>query len=118
MSAPHPWYGQSTAGDPAPHVTIDAKAQPAPRTPAERLLGGPPFAVFMRLFFVSLVVGALLMWLDIRPFEVFDALRRFVDRLWYFGWDSVRTVIDYVLAGALLVIPCWLLMRLMSYRGR
>ena len=118
MSAPHPWYGQSSTGEAAPHVTIDAQAQPAPRSAAERLLGGPPLAVFARLVFVSLIVGALLMWLDIRPFEVFDALRRFVDRLWYFGWDSVRAVIDYVIAGALLVIPCWLLMRLMSYRSR
>ena len=71
-----------------------------------------------RLFIVSLLVGAVLMWLDIRPFEVFDAITRFIDRLWFFGWDSVRTVGKYLAAGAILVIPCWLVLRLLNYRGR
>lgn len=116
MTTPHPWYRQPHAGDPLPGAGVEGSAAYAPRSAAERLLGGPPVAVFMRLLVVSLVVGALLMWLDIRPFEIFDALRRFADRLWYFGWDSVRTVIGYVVAGAVIVVPCWLLMRLMSYR--
>ena len=75
-----------------------------------------PLAVLARLVVISLFVGALLMWLDIRPFEVFDALRRFIDRLWYLGWDSIRAVLDYVVAGALIVVPIWFVMRLMSYR--
>ncbi|MCC0003528.1 MAG: hypothetical protein H6871_11470 [Methylobacteriaceae bacterium] len=33
----------------------------------QRFIGGPPVAVFLRLLFVSLVVGALLVWMDIRP---------------------------------------------------
>ena len=117
MTAPHPWYRSSMPSDPPSTMTGVAGPQPAPaRTPAERLLGVPPLAVLARLVVVSLFVGALLMWLDIRPFEVFDALRRFVDRLWYLGWDSIRTVLDYVVAGALIVIPCWFILRLISYR--
>lgn len=100
----------------------------APRSPADpadprpsalqRLLGGPPLAVFARLLFVSLLVGATLMWLDIRPFEVFTFLRRFIALVLDLGWDSFRAFGDYILAGAVLVVPVWLLMRLMSYRGR
>ena len=116
MTAPHPWYRQPADGAPLPPGGVGEPASYTSPSPVERVLGGPPVAVFMRLFVVSLIVGALLMWLDIRPFEVFDALRRFVDRLWYLGWDSIRSVIDYVIAGALLVVPCWLLLRLMSYR--
>lgn len=114
MTAPHSWYRQSANGEPLPGA--GGPASPAPASPVERVLGGPPLAVAVRLFVVSLIVGALLLWLDIRPIEVFDALRRFVDRLWFLGWDSIRSVIDYVIAGALLVVPCWLLLRLMSYR--
>lgn len=128
MTSPHPWYRASTTSDPLPGSGAGLgsgrgfDASPggpvgyAPRAVTERLLGGPPIAVFMRLLFVSLVVGALLMWLDIRPFEVFYALRRLVDRLWYLSWDSIRAVLDYVIAGALLVVPCWLVLRLLSYR--
>ena len=118
MTASHPWYRQSAPTEPLPGAGVGGPVPYTPVTPAERLLGGPPVAVFMRLLIVSLIVGALLMWLDIRPFEIFDALRRLVDRLWYLGWDSIRTVLNYLVAGALLVVPCWLVLRLMSYRGR
>lgn len=83
----------------------------------QRFIGGPPTAVLLRLLFVSLVVGALLVWLDIRPFEIFHALQRFVNRLWTMGWDAVREVAQYVLAGAVIVLPVWLLMRLFNMRG-
>ena len=83
----------------------------------QRFIGGAPTAVFLRLLFVSLVVGALLIWLDIRPFEIFNALQRFVNRLWMMGWDAVRDVAQYILAGAVIVIPVWFVMRLFSMRG-
>ena len=83
----------------------------------QRFIGGAPTAVFLRLRLVSLVVGALLVWLDIRPFEIFNALQRFVNRLWMMGWDAVRDVAQYILAGAVIVIPVWLVMRLFSMRG-
>ena len=118
MTAQHPWYRQASAAEPLPGANGPVAETFGPRTPVERLFGGPPLAVFARLVVVSLIVGAALMWLDIRPFEIFDALRRFVDRLWYLGWDSIRAVLDYLIAGALLVVPCWLILRLMSYRGR
>ncbi len=88
-----------------------------PETPLTRFLGGSPGAVFFRLLFVSLIVGALLMWLDIRPAEIFRALERLVNRLWALGFDAVREIASYVLAGAVLVVPVWLVMRLMNARG-
>ena len=117
MTAPHPWY-RSTQAQPLPGASVDHRGDFTPATPLERALGGPPIAVFTRLLVVSLVVGALLMWFDIRPFEIFDALRRLVDRLWYLGWDSVRTIVNYLAAGALIVVPCWLVLRLMNFRSR
>ena len=43
----------------------------------------------LRLLVVSLVVGALLMWLDIRPWEVLRAVERLFLRLWAMGFDAV-----------------------------
>lgn len=91
-------------------------AQPA--SGLTRFLGGSPVAVLMRLLLMSLVVGALLVWLDIHPFEIFRAFERLFQRLWYMGFDAVREVASYVIAGAMIVIPIWLLLRLMNMKNR
>ena len=82
-----------------------------------RFLGGSPAAVFMRLLFVSLIVGVFLMWLDIRPGEVIAAVERFIRRIWNLGFDSIREIVEYILAGAVIVLPIWLVIRLLNMRG-
>ncbi|MDE2362274.1 MAG: hypothetical protein KGM42_06310 [Hyphomicrobiales bacterium] len=72
--------------------------------------------MFLRLLFVSLVVGALLVWLNIHPYDVFFWIQRFFNRLWMLGWDAVREVAEYVLAGAAIVVPVWFVTRLISVR--
>jgi hypothetical protein len=88
-----------------------------PRNAATRFLGGSPVAVFFRLLFASMLVGALLVWLDISPFQIFDNLRRLVDYVWSLGFDAVREIGRYVAAGAIIVVPIWLILRLMSFRA-
>lgn len=83
----------------------------------QRFIGGAPAAVLLRLLFVSLIVGALLMWMDIRPMQILEGLQRFVRRLWLMGWDAVRDVVQYIVAGAVIVLPVWFVMRLLSMRG-
>ena len=58
----------------------------------ERFLGGSPAAVFVKLLFVSLVVGALLMWLDIRPADIFRGVQDFINRIYALGFGAVREV--------------------------
>jgi hypothetical protein len=82
-----------------------------------RFLGGSPGSVFLRLLFVSLIVGAFLMWLDIRPWDIFLGLKQLADRIWNLGFDAIREVADYILAGAVLVVPVWLVLRLMNMRN-
>jgi hypothetical protein len=98
---------------------VEAGASPwksQPDTPLTRFLGGSPLGVFWRLFFLSLIVGALLMWLDIRPYDIFEALVRFAHRIWALGFDAIRQVADYLLAGAVIVVPLWFISRLVSRR--
>jgi len=80
-----------------------------------RFLGGPPGAVVFRLIVVSLVVGALLMWLDIRPADIYFGLRNFFWRIWHMGFDAIHDIFAYIVAGALIVIPVWLALRLLSF---
>jgi hypothetical protein len=83
-----------------------------------RFFGGAPLAVVLRLLVVSLIVGALLMWLDIHPRDVIRGLETFFLRIWNMGFEAVRELAQYVFAGAVIVVPVWLVMRLLSVRGR
>lgn len=96
----------------------DTESQPmASRNAFENFLGGSPLYVAVRLFFVSLVVGALLMWLDLRPIDILRGVQAFFDRIYQLGFGAVKELASYVLAGAVFVVPAWLVLRLMSVGG-
>ena len=82
-----------------------------------RFLGGSPVAVLLKLVVVSLLVGVLLMWLNIRPLDVFRILSDLGERLWALGLDGLREFGTYIVAGGAIVVPLWLLSRVLSYRG-
>jgi hypothetical protein len=90
----------------------------ASKNAIEDFLGGSPLNVAVRLFFISLVVGALLMWLDLRPIDILRGVQDFIDRIYRLGFGAVRELVSYVLAGAVIVIPAWLVLRLMNMGGR
>lgn len=83
-----------------------------------RFFGGAPLGVFLRLLLVSLIVGAMLMWLDIHPSDILTAVQRFFYRLWNMGFAAISDILNYVIAGAVIVVPIWLVMRLLAMKGR
>ena len=93
-------------------------ARPMAENALTRFFGGAPLAVMLRLLLVSLLVGAMLVWLDISPTDIIYGLQRFVLRLWNMGFGAIRDVAQYIIAGAIIVIPVWLVMRLMAMKGR
>ena len=96
---------------------LAAARRPEP-SDLERFLGGTPLSVFVRLVFLSMIVGFFLVWLDIRPMDVLIGLRNIVERFWAAGFDAIRDIATYVLAGAAIVVPVWLALRLLNARGR
>jgi hypothetical protein len=102
-----------TQGGAAPQASLPQRSA---SSPLNRFLGGSPAAVFMKLIFVSLIVGALMMWLDLRPVDLVNSLMRLINRIWLLGFDAVREVADYILAGAMIVLPIWLITRLLNMR--
>jgi hypothetical protein len=97
---------------------LAAARQPAASNDLENFLGGSPKAVLVRLLIVSLIVGFFLVWLDIRPVDVLIGLRNIVQRFWEAGFDAVREIAEYVLAGAAIVVPLWIALRLLNMRSR
>ncbi len=82
----------------------------------ERFLGGSPLAVLVRLLFISLLVGAAMAFLGLSPRALYETAARFVRSLGDMGFGAVREVGQWVIAGALLVVPIWLLARLFAAR--
>ena len=96
----------------------------SPETPATnsyvtRFFGGPPLSVIFRLVLLSILIGVILEALGLDPWNVIDSLRSLILRIWDMGFDAVRWLWRYLLLGAALVVPIWLIMRLMgAARGR
>ena len=95
-------------------MTWNNDVTPIRPAPGHRLLGGPPLTVLARLVFASLLVGALLMWLDVEPLDLIRNAARVAERLWAMGFEAFGQAGHYILAGAVIVVPIWLVMRLLS----
>lgn len=107
--------GSNGAGAPS---GASQEPAPEPANALESFLGGSPAAVAMKLLLMSLVVGALMMWLEIRPADIVMGVANFFRRIYALGFGAVRELIDYVAAGAAIVLPVWLLLRLLNVSGR
>ena len=79
-----------------------------------RIFGGSPLAVLGRLIMVSILVGVILSVLGLDPFDIIHSIERLVRNIWNMGFDAVRWLWRYFLLGAVIVIPIWLIMRLVN----
>ena len=84
-----------------------------------RIFGGSPLAVVGRLMLVSILVGVVLTALGLDPFDIVRSIERLIRQMWNMGFDAIRWLWRYFLLGAVIVIPVWLIMRLINApRGR
>jgi hypothetical protein len=85
----------------------------------DRFFGGPPLMVILRLVLLCIVVGVVLRLFGLDPFNIWRSLEYFVRYVWNMGFDAVRWVWRYFLLGAVVVIPIWLIIRLLrAPKGR
>ena len=84
-----------------------------------RVFGGSPLAVLARLALVSILVGVILSALGLDPFDIVRSVERLIRHIWNMGFDAVRWLWRYFLLGAVIVIPIWIVVRLVNApRGR
>ena len=79
-----------------------------------RFLGGSPLAVLAKLILVSILIGVVLSALGLDPWDIVSSIRRLVRNIWDMGFDTVRWLWQYFLLGAVIVIPIWLIMRMLN----
>ena len=91
----------------------------ANNTAMTRWTGGSPASVLFRLILVSILVGVILSALGFDPWNIVESIRALFGRIWEMGFDAVRWLWRYFLLGAVIVIPIWIIMRLVNApRGR
>jgi hypothetical protein len=93
--------------------------RPGPPSALARFFGGPPLSVIFRLILLSVLIGVILKVMGLDPFNIIKSIRDLIQYVWDMGFDAVRWLWRYFLLGAVLVIPIWLIMRLLrAAKGR
>ena len=79
-----------------------------------RLFGGNPLGVILRLAVISIIVGIVMSALNIRPDKLIYHVRLIVGRLSELSLGFVEGAFGYLLLGAVIVVPIWIVVRLFS----
>jgi cytochrome bd-type quinol oxidase subunit 1 len=87
-------------------------SRPPSHSAMHRFFGGSPLGVLFRLALLSVLVGVVLEVVGINPWNIYESLRALYFRLWDLGFDVVHWLGRYFILGAALVLPVWLIMRL------
>jgi hypothetical protein len=86
----------------------------APTDSLSRFLGGTPLSVAVRLALLSVLVGVVLSAIGFDPWNIIESIRRLFIGIWNLGFDAINWVWRYFLLGAVIVVPIWLIARLMN----
>jgi hypothetical protein len=84
----------------------------------DRFFGGSPLWVAVRLILLSIVIGVLLTALGLDPWNIFESVERLIRWIYNLGWDAVTWLWRYFVLGAVLVVPIWLIVRLINTAKR
>ena len=79
-------------------------------------IGGSPLGVFLRLALLSILAGVLLSIIGITPRNFFFWLDQFARSIYDLGFGAIAWIVDYLLLGAMLVVPVWIVIRLLRAR--
>jgi hypothetical protein len=83
-----------------------------------RFLGDTPLRVAVRLLVLSFIVGLVLSALNIRPADILWWVRRTILNIYDMGFAFFADSLDYLIVGALIVVPLFILSRLFKLGGR
>lgn len=81
-----------------------------------RFLGDTPLRVLLKLIVVSLIVGIVMSAFGWAPYDIYYAIHDFILHIWDMGFAAIDRFLAYLLVGAVVVVPAFLLLRVLSYR--
>jgi hypothetical protein len=83
-----------------------------------QFLGDTPLRTAVKLAILSVIVGIIMAALNYTPIDLWYALRDFVRWLYDLGYEAFGRLGMYFVYGAMVVLPVFLLSRLLSSRRR
>jgi hypothetical protein len=81
-----------------------------------RFLGDTPGRTIVKLIVVCLIVGFVLAFFGYTPDNIVGSLRYHFLDLWYNGFEALGQIGNYLVLGAIVVVPVYIILRLMSFR--
>lgn len=90
--------------------------RPDPRSGLERFLGDRPMALFVRLLLISLFVGFLMTMFGFDAADLVRGATEAIRDVLRDGGGIFRQLGGYVMTGAAIVIPVWIVLRLLRAR--
>jgi len=81
-----------------------------------KFLGDSLGRTLVKLVIVSLIVGFVMKFFGWRPLDFLYGVRRFLTDLWHSGFAALGEFGDYLVLGASIVIPLFIILRLFNYR--
>ncbi len=82
----------------------------------DRFLGDSPLRVLIKLVVVSFLVGVVMHAFGWSPVDIAYGIRDFFLDIWNMGFRAIERFAGYLLLGAAIVVPAFILLRLLSYR--
>lgn len=83
-----------------------------------RFLGDSPLRVAIRLLILSFAVGFALDWLNLHPLQIYAWAEELAAYVWRMGFTLFDDVLGYFILGALIVVPLFLLSRVLRLGRR
>lgn len=81
-----------------------------------RFLGDSPLRVLLKLLVVSFLVGLVMAAFGWSPMDVLYGIQKFFIDIWNMGFRAIDRVLGYILLGAAIVVPAFIILRIASYR--
>lgn len=81
-----------------------------------RFLGDSPFRVFIKLVVISFLVGLVMHAFGWSPYDVLRGIQNFFLDIWNMGFRAIDRFLSYILLGAAIVVPAFILLRIVNYR--
>ncbi len=83
-----------------------------------RFLGGSPLAVIVKLALLSILVGFVLTVIGLDPRNIVASIIDLIRSIFNLGFEAFDWLWRYLLLGAVIVVPIWLIARLLQSRRK
>lgn len=80
----------------------------------DKLLGGPLLPTITKLALACVAVGILLAIFGVEPYSIWENFLATVVKIWDMGFGLVDWALKYLVLGAIIVIPIWVVSRFWS----